>query len=90
MHALPQRKITRHDCVEGWSDRRAEGHAYQQSLTKRRPPDANFIVFHCADSIYGKRHESIDMIDAFMTTIIAHEPNGQPLPEENGVFTNAY
>ena len=48
--------------------------------------DANFIVFHCADSIYGKEYyESIDMIDAFHEqTIIAHELNGQPLPEENG------
>ena len=89
LHALPQRtQITRHDCVEGWSAiGEWKGPRLSTILNKAAVrSDANFIVFHCADSIYGKEYyESIDMIDAFHEqTIIAHELNGQPLPEENG------
>jgi DMSO/TMAO reductase YedYZ molybdopterin-dependent catalytic subunit len=49
-------------------------------------PAANFIVFYCADILYGKRYyESVDMVDAYHPqTIVAHALNGEPLPEKNG------
>jgi len=48
--------------------------------------EANFIVFRCADKLYGRDYyESIDMVDAYHPqTIVAHQLNGQPLPEKNG------
>lgn len=87
--ALPQRtQITRHDCVEGWS---AIGqwtgpqlsHVLERAQLK---PEAQFIVFHCADLLAGTPYyESIDLTDAFHPqTIIAHRLNGAPLPIRNG------
>lgn len=86
---LPQRtQITRHDCVEGWSAI-GEWTGPQLSLLLDAAgvlPDANFIVFRCADTLYGhKYYESVDMIDAYHPqTIVAHMLNGEPLPEKNG------
>ena len=87
--ALPQRtQITRHDCVEGWS---AIGEWQGPQLSHlldaaKVKPEANFIVFRCADTLYGRDYyESIDMVDAYHPqTIIAHALNGEPLPEKNG------
>lgn len=91
MH-LPQRsQITRHDCVEGWS-----------AIGKWRGPQlgpilqfaglrdkANFIVFHCADTLGGvPYYESIDLVDAFHPqTIMAVFMNGQRLPVGHGAPT---
>lgn len=89
VRALPQRtQITRHDCVEGWSAI-AEwkgpqlGTLLDQAQIK---PEANFIVFRCADVLYGEPYyESVDLVDAYHEqTIVAHELNGEPLPEKNG------
>ncbi len=89
LRALPQRtQITRHDCVEGWSAI-AEwkgpqlGALLDQAQIK---PEAKFIVFRCADTLYGEPYyESVDLVDAYHEqTIIAHELNGEPLPEKNG------
>ena len=86
---LPQRtQITRHDCVEGWSAI-GEWAGPQLSLLLDAAgvlPEANFIVFRCADTLYGhKYYESIDMVDAYHPqTIVAHMLNGEPLPEKNG------
>lgn len=87
--ALPQRtQITRHDCVEGWS---AIGEWTGPQLSTlldaakiRR--EAKFIVFRCADVLYGRPYyESVDLVDAYHPqTIIAHQLNGQPIPEKNG------
>lgn len=89
LRALPQRtQITRHDCVEGWSAI-AEWSGPQLSglldMAQVRE-DANFIVFRCADTLYGRDYyESVDMVDAYHPqTIVAHQLNGQPLPEKNG------
>lgn len=87
--ALPQRtQITRHDCVEGWSaigewQGPQLGHLLDAAKVK---PEAKFIVFRCADTLYGRDYyESIDMVDAYHPqTIIAHSLNGEPLPEKNG------
>ncbi|WP_374405917.1 molybdopterin-binding protein [Pelagerythrobacter sp.] len=86
---LPQRtQITRHDCVEGWS---AIGEWTGPQLGTILEgagllPQAKYIVFRCADTLYGSRYyESVDLIDAYHPqTIIAHALNGEPLPEKNG------
>jgi DMSO/TMAO reductase YedYZ molybdopterin-dependent catalytic subunit len=89
LKALPQRtQITRHDCVEGWSAI-AEWTGPQLSALldmARVREEANFIVFRCADRLYGRDYyESVDMVDAYHPqTIVAHELNGEPLPEKNG------
>ncbi|NBS24014.1 MAG: molybdopterin-binding protein [Altererythrobacter sp.] len=89
LRTLPQRtQITRHDCVEGWSAI-GEWTGPQLSLLLDAAevlPAANFIVFYCADILYGKRYyESVDMVDAYHPqTIVAHALNGEPLPEKNG------
>lgn len=89
LRALPQRtQITRHDCVEGWSAI-AEWKGPQLGLLldqAKIKPEAKFIVFRCADTLYGERYyESVDLVDAYHDqTIIAHELNGEPLPEKNG------
>lgn len=89
LRALPQRsQITRHDCVEGWSAI-AEWRGPQLGAlldAARIKPEANFIVFRCADRLYDRDYyESIDLVDAYHPqTIIAHELNGVPLPEKNG------
>ena len=86
---LPQRtQITRHDCVEGWSAI-GEWTGPQLSLLLDAAgvkEEANFIVFRCADTLYGHLYyESVDMIDAYHPqTIVAHMLNGEPLPEKNG------
>ncbi len=89
IRALPQRtQITRHDCVEGWS---AIGEWTGPQLSHlldaaKVKEEANFIVFYCADNLYGADYyESVDMVDAYHPqTIVAHELNGEPLPEKNG------
>lgn len=89
LRALPQRtQITRHDCVEGWS---AIGEWTGPQLSEildlaRVRPEANFVVFRCADTLYGSDYyESVDMIDAYHPqTIVAHLLNGEPIPEKNG------
>ena len=89
LRALPQRtQITRHDCVEGWS---AIGQWTGPQLSAvlnlaRVKPGARYIVFHCADDLYGSRYyESCDMDDALHPqTIVAHSLNGRPLPVQNG------
>ena len=89
LRALPQRtQITRHDCVEGWSAiAEWKGPQLGPLLDKAKiKPEANFVVFRCADTLHGERYyESVDMVDAYHAqTIIAHELNGEPLPEKNG------
>lgn len=89
IRALPQRvQVTRHDCVEGWSAI-GEWTGPQLSLlldAARVRPEANFIVFRCADTLYGRRYyESVDMVSAYHPqTIVAHQLNGENLPEKNG------
>jgi len=89
IRALPQRtQITRHDCVEGWS---AIGEWTGPQLSRVLEAagvkeEAEFIVFHCADTLGGSRYyESCDMDDALHPqTIIAHQLNGEALPVRNG------
>jgi DMSO/TMAO reductase YedYZ molybdopterin-dependent catalytic subunit len=89
LKALPQRtQITRHDCVEGWSAiGEWQGVPLAALLDAAKVREgANFIVFRCADTLYGRDYyESIDMVDAYHPqTIVAHSLNGEPLPEKNG------
>jgi DMSO/TMAO reductase YedYZ molybdopterin-dependent catalytic subunit len=89
IRARPQRtQITRHDCVEGWSAIAEWRGVPLGALLDEAglSPLANFIVFRCADTLYGRPYyESIDLVDAYHPqTIIAHEMNGATLPEKNG------
>jgi len=91
LRAMPSRtQITRHDCVEGWS---AIGKWTGVPLSHvlalvRLQPDARYVVFHCADPMWGtpeKYYESIDLEDALHPqTILAYELNGEVLPIKNG------
>lgn len=89
IRALPQRtQITRHDCVEGWSaigqwTGPQLGPILEQAGLR---PQARYIVFRCADVLYGSPYyESCGLDDAFHPqTILAHQLNGEPLPVKNG------
>ena len=91
LQALPSRtQITRHDCVEGWSCiGQWTGVALGALLDRVRPTDhARFVVFHCADNVYGgpvKYYESLDLVEAYHPqTLLAYALNGAPLPIANG------
>jgi DMSO/TMAO reductase YedYZ molybdopterin-dependent catalytic subunit len=90
LRKLPARsQITRHDCVEGWSAIAKWTGVPLKLLLDRAgiSPQANFIVFHCADpqsngSFY---YESIDRIDAaHPQTMLAWGLNDMYLPVMNG------
>jgi len=84
LRTLPHREqITRHDCVEGWS---AIGKWTGPRLSlildaARLQPAANYLVFHCADTLGGRPYyESIDLVDAFHPqTIMAWAMNDRVL-----------
>lgn len=84
IRAMPARsQITRHDCVEGWS---AIGKWTGPRLSlildaARLQPAANYLVFHCADTLGGRSYyESIDLVDAFHPqTIMAWAMNDRVL-----------
>ena len=89
VRAMPARtQITRHDCVEGWSAIGKWTGVPLRLLLDRAgiSPQANFIVFHCADANDGlPYYESIDRVDAaHPQTIVAWALNDQPLPVMNG------
>jgi DMSO/TMAO reductase YedYZ molybdopterin-dependent catalytic subunit len=91
LRAMPSRtQITRHDCVEGWSAiGKWTGVQLSQILALvRLQPEARYVVFHCADPMWGtaeKYYESIDLEDALHPqTILAYELNDEVLPIKNG------
>ena len=94
LRALPSRsQITRHDCVEGWSDIAKWTGARLGPLLDQAglKSDVRFIVFHCADNLghtedaSGRYYESIDLMDAYHPqTLLAYEMNDQPLPVAHG------
>jgi DMSO/TMAO reductase YedYZ molybdopterin-dependent catalytic subunit len=91
LRAMPSRtQITRHDCVEGWSAiGKWTGVPLSHVLERvRLQPEARYVVFHCADPMWGTRekyYESIDLEDALHPqTILAYELNDEVLPIKNG------
>lgn len=91
LKAMPARtQITRHDCVEGWSCiGQWTGAVLSDVLDRVKPTaDARYVVFHCADNIYGgpvKYYESLDLIEArHPQTLLAYGLNGANLPIANG------
>lgn len=91
LKAMPSRtQITRHDCVEGWSCiAKWTGAVLGEVLDRVRPTSAaRYVVFHCADNIYGgpvKYYESIDMVEAYHPqTLLAYGLNDDRLPIANG------
>ena len=91
LRRLPARsQITRHDCVEGWSDiakwKGARlGPLLDLAGLKR---EARYIVFYCADTLGGsadRYYESLDLVDAYHPqTLLAYEMNDRPLPVAYG------
>ena len=92
LRAMPSRtQITGHDCVEGWSCiGKWKGVPLSAVLARARlKPEANYIVFYCADSLGisadDTYYESIGLDDAFhVQTILAYEMNDQVLPIPHG------
>lgn len=91
LRAMPSRtQITRHDCVEGWSAiGKWKGVPLSHVLALAQlQPEARYVVFHCADPMWGtpeKYYESIDLEDALHPqTILAYELNDEVLPIKNG------
>ncbi len=91
LRQLPARtQITRHDCVEGWSDiAKWTGVKLSALLDLAGPkPEAKYVMFFCADPMDmagHKYYESIGLEDAYLPqTILAYEMNGQVLPVEHG------
>jgi DMSO/TMAO reductase YedYZ molybdopterin-dependent catalytic subunit len=94
LRALPARtQITRHDCVEGWSDIAKWTGARLGPLLDRAglKREARYIVFHCADDLGGaatganKYYESLDLVDAYHPqTLLAYAMNDAPLPVAHG------
>jgi DMSO/TMAO reductase YedYZ molybdopterin-dependent catalytic subunit len=94
LRELPARsQITRHDCVEGWSDIAKWTGARLGPLLDQAglKPEARFVVFHCADNLGGapdgssKYYESLDLIDAHHPqTLLAYDMNDAPLPIAHG------
>ena len=94
LRSQPSRtQITRHDCVEGWSDiAKWTGARLGLLLDKAGlKKEARYIVLHCADNLggtadaSGRYYESIDLIDAYHPqTLLAYAMNDQPLPVAHG------
>lgn len=90
----PRTQITRHDCVEGWSNiAKWTGVQLSRVLDKvGRQPAARYVIFYCADpmeqSLDGsdtRYYESIGMDDAYHPqTILAYGMNDQTLPMPYG------
>jgi len=74
--------------VEGWSAiGKWTGVPLGALLARAKlKPEAQFIVFHCADDFGGTPYyESIDLVDAFHPqTILAYGMNGKELPMGHG------
>ena len=92
LRQLPARtQITRHDCVEGWSDiAKWTGAKLSALLDLAGPkPEAKYVMFFCADPMGNngtdKYYESIDLEGAYQPqTILAYDMNGQTLAVPHG------
>ncbi len=94
LRAMPARtQITRHDCVEGWSN---IGKWTGPQLTTvlgmaGLMPNARYVVFYCYDQLHQSRlglinyYESIGMQDALHPqTILAYGMNDRDLSQSHG------
>jgi DMSO/TMAO reductase YedYZ molybdopterin-dependent catalytic subunit len=84
LHALPQQtQITRHVCVEGWSDIGAWTGTPLRDFLARVGADttAKYVGFECADGYY----EGLDMPTALHPqTMMAFKLRGETLPIRHG------
>jgi DMSO/TMAO reductase YedYZ molybdopterin-dependent catalytic subunit len=84
LYALPQvSQVTRHICVEGWSEIGKWGGVRLSEFLRRVGADttAKYVGFQCADDYYG----SIDMPTALHPqTLLAFDWDGQRLPPKYG------
>ncbi len=89
LRGMPWREqITRHDCVEGWSNIGRWAGARLSAVLDRAGlrSEAKYVVFRCFDNLspgqgeLGRYYESVDLIDAYHPqTILALDMNGAPL-----------
>ncbi len=94
LHAMPARtQITRHDCVEGWSNiGKWTGPQLSTILNMAGVlPSARYVMFYCFDQRQQSRlglinyYESVGMEDAFHPqTILAYEMNDRTLSISHG------
>ncbi len=84
-----QDQITKHICIQGWSNIGQWGGVHMQEILKRAKPkkDAKYILFHAYDIDENDYHfyEGLrvsDMKDSM--SILAYEMNYQPLTLEHG------
>jgi DMSO/TMAO reductase YedYZ molybdopterin-dependent catalytic subunit len=84
LYALPQvSQVTRHICVEGWSEIGKWGGVRLSEFLRRVGADttAKYVGFQCADDYYG----SIDMATALHPqTLLAFDWDAQRLPPKYG------
>lgn len=88
----PQRQITQHKCIQGWSYvAQWEGLPLNLLLERCRPkPDAHYILFRTFDDKWeepgdGEFYSVIDMeLARAPQTLLAYGMNGQPLPTAYG------
>ena len=84
LYALPQvSQVTRHICVEGWSEIGKWSGVRLSEFLKRVGADttAKYVGFQCADDYYG----SIDMATALHPqTLMAFDWDGERLPPKYG------
>ncbi|HET7528885.1 MAG TPA: molybdopterin-dependent oxidoreductase [Candidatus Saccharimonadales bacterium] len=90
LKAMPkQEQITKHVCIQGWSDIGQWGGVPMREILARAKPhkNAKYIVFHAYDVDENGYHfyealRAKDMLDPL--SILAYEMNGEPLPLEHG------
>lgn len=98
LRAMPkQTQVTKHNCIQGWSDVGAWGGVPLRDLIEKCQPDprARYVVFHAMDNkTYTEHHdrgaggyfyETLSLRYALDNqTLLAYEFNGQPLPIPHG------
>jgi thiosulfate reductase cytochrome b subunit len=90
LKAMPkQDQITKHICIQGWSNIGQWGGVPMREILRRAKPhkNAKYIVFHAYDVDENGFHfyealRTKDMYDQL--SILAYEMNGKPLPLEHG------
>lgn len=88
--ALPkQEQITKHICIQGWSDIAEWGGAHMREIISlcRPTAEARFVVFHAYDVDGNNKpyYEALRLADMFdPQTILAYEMNWQPLNVPHG------
>ncbi|MGI8825845.1 MAG: molybdopterin-dependent oxidoreductase [Chloroflexota bacterium] len=97
LRAMPKEtQITKHDCIQGWSDVAEWGGVSVRHIMElcRPLPQARYVVFHAMDDkttsevhapAGGYFFETLNLrLATHHQTILAYEMNGKPLPVPHG------